>query len=316
MDSASESLKNINENLKISRFPVLINSENALKIISEFDIVIDATDNVATRYLLNDACVLLHKPLVSGSALQMEGQLTVYNHNNGPCYRCVFPTPPPPESVTNCSEGGVLGAIPGVIGVLQALETIKIILKQNVLAGYLLLFDGADSTFRKVKLRNANPNCAVCGVNPEITQLIDYEKFCRSRNNDKNPNLELLPESKRITVDEFNQLRNERHVLIDVRSECEYRICKLSDSINIPIKKVDSSQSVDKIQSEIDSCLKKKGGKDKIPVYVVCRRGNDSQIAVLELEKLFRCNKTVEIKDIKGGLHAWARNIDRNFPIY
>jgi adenylyltransferase/sulfurtransferase len=166
-----------------------------------YDIIVDATDNMATRYLLNDACVLLKKPLVSGSALRMEGQLTVYNHEGGPCYRCLFPKPPPPETVTNCSEGGVLGVVPGIIGCMQAMEVIKIAAKTGTtLTQKLLLYDAMAPRYQIVKLRPRNPACEVCGDHPTITQLIDYVQFCQSGPHDKTPTKNLLDAKDHITV--------------------------------------------------------------------------------------------------------------------
>lgn len=273
-----------------------------MEILREFDIVVDATDNVATRYLLNDACVLLKKPLVSGSALMFEGQLTVYNHNNGPCYRCIFPKPPPPETVTNCGDGGVFGAVTSVIGSLQAMEVLKIILnKDDVLSGMLILYDGLSCSFRKIKLRGKKENCDVCGTSPSITNLIDYEQFCGMRASDKDTGLNILKADERISVHDYKNL-HENHILIDVRSEAEFEICKLENSYNIPIKKL--------LDSKIENEFVKRLMNEK--VYVVCRRGNDSQLAVRHLaDKL-----NVKSKDILGGLHAWSREIDTNFPMY
>ena len=252
VDSAAIFLRNLNPLITVQTYPTLLNSSNALDIISDYDVIVDATDNVATRYLLNDACVLSKKPLISGSALQMEGQLTIYNYELGPCYRCLFPVPPPPETVTKCSDGGVLGVIPGTIGVLQALETIKLILKQKTINGYLLLFDGNDTCFRKVKLRGKNINCEVCGKNPIITELIDYEQFCQSKSNDKYNTLSLLPNCKRITVANYSEDRKKPHILVDVRNPQEYAICKLDNSINLPIDKINSKESIEKISNEIN----------------------------------------------------------------
>ncbi|KAJ3290972.1 Molybdenum cofactor synthesis protein 3 [Borealophlyctis nickersoniae] len=165
---------------------MILDSSNAMDIIRLYDIIVDATDNVATRYLLNDACVLANKTLVSGSALRMDGQLTVYNHQGGPCYRCIFPKPPPPETVTNCSDGGVLGVVPGIIGCMQALEVIKI--ASGIGTSYsqkMLVFDAVLGSFRTVKLRGRNVNCAVCGDAPTITELIDYVQFCGAAATDK-----------------------------------------------------------------------------------------------------------------------------------
>jgi adenylyltransferase and sulfurtransferase len=274
-----------------------------MEILKHYDVIVDATDNVATRYLLNDACVLLKKPLVSGSALMFEGQLTVYNYNNGPCYRCIFPKPPPPETVMNCGDGGVIGAVTGTIGSLQAMEVLKIIHlnKDEVLSGQLLLYDGLSCSFRKIKLRGRKENCEVCGNAPSITELIDYEQFCGMKASDKDSGLKLLSEDERISVQNFRKL-NQEHMLIDVRSEAEFEICKLENSHNIPIKQLLSS----KIDVDLMNRLKHED------VYVVCRRGNDSQIAVRYLQEKL----DIKSKDIIGGLHAWTKEIDENFPIY
>lgn len=275
-----------------------------MEILKEYDVVVDATDNVATRYLLNDACILLNKPLVSGSALMFEGQLTVYHYNNGPCYRCIFPKPPPPETVMNCGDGGVIGAVTGVIGSLQAMEALKIILKRDeVLAGELLLYDGLLCSFRKIKLRGRKENCDACGDSPTITELIDYEQFCGMKASDKDSSLKLLSDDERISVQKYRDFNSNRNrILIDVRSEAEFEICKLENSHNIPIKNLLSR----KIESDLIERMRKE------EVFVVCRRGNDSQLAVRYLrEKL-----DIKSKDIIGGLHAWTKEIDENFPIY
>ncbi|XP_066583419.1 adenylyltransferase and sulfurtransferase MOCS3-like isoform X2 [Prorops nasuta] len=251
--AAAERLHRLNSNIKIIPYNIQLSSVNCLEIIKQYDIILDATDNVATRYLLNDACVIAKKPLVSGSALRLEGQLTVYNYN-GPCYRCIFPNPPAPETVTNCGDGGVLGTAVGIIGVLQALETMKIILnKPNVLSGQLLLFDGADARFSKVKLRLRNKNCAICGEHPEIKQLIDYEQFCGAKANDKEPNLQILVTEDRISVQEYNKIKIENvpNLLIDVRSAEEFQLCKLDHSMNIPFNQMHFDSSLERIKSQI-----------------------------------------------------------------
>lgn len=309
--AAANSLHELNSRTEIVTYCVQLSSENALKIIDEYDVVVDATDNVATRYLLNDACVLAKKPLVSGSALQLEGQLTVYNYRDGPCYRCLYPTPPPPEAVTNCGDGGVIGAVTGVIGALQAIETIKIILGQGegIMASRLLLFDGETCSFRNVKLRGKNVKCNVCSSTPTITALIDYEQFCGSKATDKDSHLSLLTKDERIMVTDYKRLVYERqhHVLIDVRSPNEFEICHIGNSINIPIKVFQSEKTASTVIDEV--------AQKDCPVYVVCRRGNDSQIvAKLLKEKLG--NTGHDVKDLVGGLHSWARNVDKDFPVY
>lgn len=312
VDSAQAYLEELNSQIEVTTHHTQLTSENALKVIGAYDIVVDATDNVATRYLLNDACVLLKKPLVSGSALQLEGQLTVYNFNGGPCYRCLFPNPPPPETVTNCGDGGVLGAITGVIGALQALETIKIILgNAGVLSGRLLLFDGHQSTFRNLKLRSKKADCVACSDNASLTKLIDYEQFCSMKATDKDSHLSLLAPHERISVREYKELadNNVRHLLIDVRGANQFEICQLPTSINIPIDDI----LKDRRTSELAQMA---AGSGNVPVFVVCRRGNDSQLAVRHLVPLFREQGLEPPKDISGGLHAWTHQIDSEFPIY
>lgn len=313
VDSAKAYLEELNSQIEIVTHHTQLASGNALSIIGEYDIVVDATDNVATRYLLNDACVLLKKPLVSGSALQLEGQLTVYNYKGGPCYRCLFPTPPPPETVTNCGDGGVLGAITGVIGALQALETIKIILgNEGVLFGRLLLFDGQQSTFRNLKLRPKKAECSVCSENPTLTKLIDYEQFCSMKATDKDSHLTLLGPQERITVQEYKQLsdNNIQHLLIDVRGSNQFEICQLPTSINIPIDDILKNRRTEEILAQVA------GASPSAQVFVVCRRGNDSQLAVHHLRPLFQGRGLDPPRDIMGGLHAWTHNIDPEFPIY
>ncbi|XP_016839633.1 adenylyltransferase and sulfurtransferase MOCS3 [Nasonia vitripennis] len=311
--AAAESLQRLNDNIKITPYKLQIHSSNALEIVRQYDVILDATDNVATRYLLNDACVIAGKPLISGSALQFEGQLTVYNYS-GPCYRCIFPKPPPPETVNNCGDSGVLGAVVGTIGVMQALQAVKIILNMpGILSGRLLMFDGMETTFRNLKLRQKNLECAVCGTNPTIHKLIDYEEFCGAKANDKNPNLKILNANERITVNEYKELSkisSKPYLLVDVRSQEEFEMCSLEDSINIPFTKIRSENSLATIKKELD-----KAGSEVSDIFVLCRRGNDSQKAVRILKDSLS-NHDVQIKDIAGGIHAWTRNIDPEFPIY
>lgn len=311
--SIKEHLQTLNSTIKVTEFIEQLNSQNALEIISQYDIVLDATDNVASRYLLNDACVLSGKPLVSGSALKFEGQLTVYNYLDGPCYRCLFPRPPPPETVSNCLDAGVIGAITGVIGTLQALEAIKIIVgMKNCLSSRLLLFDGTTSTFRNIKLRGKSSKCEICAEPRKLNTLIDYEQFCGMRASDKNLKLSLLPEDQRISVQALKEKRqsNSKHLLIDVRTENEFEICHLDSSENYPIKIFQEPSNEEK-QNLIDRIK----NEEIAEVYVICRRGNDSQIAAQKLiDDLIETG--VRVNDIVGGLHAWTDLIDINFPKY
>lgn len=199
--SAARAVKRLNSAVECVPYHLQLSPENALQLIQQYDIVADCSDNVPTRYLVNDACVLSGKPLVSASALRMEGQLTVYNYCGGPCYRCLYPVPPPPETVTNCSDGGVLGVVPGIMGCLQALEVLKIASGRGSSCGQqLMMFDAQDARFRSIKLRPKQAGCAVCGQTPTVTQLLDYEAFCGSAATDKCRRLRLLSRDQRISV--------------------------------------------------------------------------------------------------------------------
>ncbi|XP_037827876.1 adenylyltransferase and sulfurtransferase MOCS3 [Lucilia sericata] len=310
VDSAKAALLEINPHCQIDCHRLLLNSENALELLRQYDVILDCTDNVATRYLLNDACVMLNRPLISGSALQMDGQLTVYNYgDNGPCYRCLFPVPPPPETVTNCGDGGVLGAVTGIIGSLQALEAIKVALgysSSEVLSGRLLLFEGSRSMFRNIRLRGKRADCDVCSSTPLINHLVDYEQFCGMRASDKNVALNILSPENRLTVEEYrDNIENNPHMLIDVRQPAEYEICHLAKSENIPLK----SLLDDSYLKLNDETIK----SSNQPIVLLCRRGNDSQIAAQHLIQTFPNRK---IYDIKGGLYSWHYKIDKNLPIY
>ena len=178
LDSAADRMNDINPYVEIEKYETMLTSENALDIFKDYDIVVDGTDNFPTRYLVNDACVLLGKPNAYGSIFRFEGQATVFHHNGGPCYRCLYPEPPPPGLVPSCAEGGVLGILPALVGSIQATETVKIILgKGETLSGRLVLYDALNMKFRELKLRR-NPECPVCGDNPTVRELIDYEQFC------------------------------------------------------------------------------------------------------------------------------------------
>ncbi|XP_059612521.1 adenylyltransferase and sulfurtransferase MOCS3 [Phlebotomus argentipes] len=303
-----KTLYRMNGRVNINPYHAQLSSKNALKIISEYDIVLDATDNVATRYLLSDACVLAKKPLVSGSALQFDGQLTVYNYKDGPCYRCIHPKPPNPDHVQNCGDGGVLGPITGVIGSLMSLEAIKILLDfQGVLSRSLLVFDGFDGRFRTLKLRGKTADCASCSENPTIIELIDYEMFCGAPANDKDRQVDLLQSNERISAQEYLEITTTKtpHLLVDVRMPNEMEICALQNSMNISIEDIKSSK-IEDIAKDLAS--------KKLPIFIVCRRGNDSQKAVKMLKEHIKGENAP--KDIIGGLHAWTKNIDPGFPIY
>ena len=308
-DSVGTSVLSLNSHIKVKLHKVVISSTTALDIIKQYDVVLDCTDNVATRYLLNDACILSKKPLVSGAALRWEGQLTVYNHNSGPCYRCLFPEPPPPETVTNCSDGGVLGVVPGIIGSCQALEAIKIITSIGApLSNSMLLFDAFSSSFRKVKLRSRQPKCVVCGDSPTVSSLIDYEQFCGAKAEDKDAGVNLLECNDRIHVKTYHEMiqNNHPHVLVDVRMPIELGICSLEKAVNVPLKEIDNVDNLELIKNTLKAT-------NSAEIICLCRRGNDSQKAVLALKKsLSGCT----VKDVIGGLTAWAKEIDPSMPLY
>lgn len=320
--SAANAVKRLNSTIECIPYHLQLSPENALQLIQQYDIVADCSDNVPTRYLVNDACVLSGKPLVSASALRMDGQLTVYNYRGGPCYRCLYPSPPPPETVTNCSDGGVLGVVPGIMGCLQALEVIKIASGQGSSCGQqLLIFDAQDARFRSIKLRPKQAGCAVCGEKPSVTQLVDYEAFCGSTATDKCQKLHLLSKDQRITVQDYKSILDNAcpHLLLDVRPLVEVDICHLPFSLNIPLSSLEEMKSeyLQLLQVRIGRLKQQMESDSRPPVYVICKQGNDSQKAVQLLEKMSGSEMDhVIVKDISGGLMAWARTIDHTFPQY
>ncbi|KAJ2787577.1 hypothetical protein GGI15_000600 [Coemansia interrupta] len=312
--SAVTSISRLSSLCETRVYDMLLDSSNARDIISGYDIVVDATDNAATRYLINDACVLSGIPLVSGSAVRLDGQLTVYNHNGGPCYRCLFPTPPAPDATANCSETGVLGVVPGVIGCLQAMEVVKLVTgrKVNEDPSLLLFSYRSQPHFRTVKLRARKPTCAVCGDEPTVTKLIDYVAFCGAGPNDDAPQWKLLEDpAHRISCEKYREIQNlsdtgvgGKHLLLDVRDEVQFTICQLPHSVNIPIDQFDSRRK------ELEEAVK---ALDGAPVYAVCRRGNLSQMAVQYIRDQLGYEQCF---DIAGGLVAWQREVDAEFPAY
>ena len=295
LESAKDTIADINPNVEVVAYGTRLTSENALDIFRDYDIVADGTDNFPTRYLVNDACVLLGKPNVYGSIFRFEGQATVFYAKEGPCYRCLYPEPPPPGMVPSCAEGGVLGVLPGIVGSIQALETIKLILgRGRTLIGRLLLFDALELKFRELKLRK-NPECPVCGAHPTVTKLLDYEQFCGIRGE------EHVPETKvpEITAPEVKKMMDERKpfVLVDVREPHEFQICRIPGSTLIPLG------DVPKRMHELNSA-------DEIVVH--CRSGMRSAQAVDLLMKAgFR-----KIHNLKGGVLAWADQVDPTMPKY
>jgi len=292
LEAAKDRILELNPNVNVESHETRLTSENALEIIKDYDLVVDGTDNFPTRYLVNDACVLLGKVNVYGSIFRFEGQISVFDAKHGPCYRCLYPEPPPPGMVPSCAEGGVLGILPGVVGTLQAVETIKIILgKGESLVGRLLLFDALNMNFRELKLKK-NPNCPICGQHATIKSLIDYEAFCGL------DQTEALSEENEITVKELKQLMDTGRVnLIDVREPHEYDICRIKDSKLIPLSEVSNHVNEFNLTDE----------------YVFhCHTGVRSARAVSILRQLgFK-----RVKNLTGGIDAWAAEIDPSVPRY
>jgi len=249
--------------------------------------------------------------------LRFDGQLTVYNYDSStPCYRCLFPSPPPAGTVTNCSDGGVLGVVPGIIGSIQALEAIKIAIGvKPSYAGHLLLFDAMQGTFKSIKIRDKKKDCISCGSDATIgKELIDYEEFC-GINCGGNTSVQLLKPEERVTGQEYKDKvldTNVAHLLIDVRPKLQADITKLPHAINIPLDQLGKESSLDMVQDMIEKALQK---HDSVKVFTMCRRGNASQKAVKVLKENIK-NDKVEIKDIIGGLEGWAKNVDTKFPMY
>jgi len=298
LESAQEKILAINPNVKVETYDVALRSDNALDIIEDYDVVIDGTDNFPTRYLVNDACVLLDKPNVYGSIFRFEGQASVFYAKEGPCYRCLYPEPPPPGLVPSCAEGGVLGILPGIIGLIQATEAIKLALgKGQSLVGRLVLYDALAMKFRELKLRK-NPECLVCGDNPTVTELIDYEQFC-GVTPELESNVNLSEDSGEITPVELKSAldEGEKLTILDVREPHEYEISSLPNSILIPL-------------GQLPSRMNELNRQDNIVVH--CKMGGRSAKAV-ELMKQAGFN---QVKNLTGGINRWGEEIDPSLPRY
>jgi len=295
IEAAADRLRGLNPDIQIDTFEARLTSENALDFFKNYDIIVDGTDNFPTRYLVNDACVLLGKQNVYGSIFRFEGQVTVFGAPGGPCYRCLYPEPPPPGLVPSCAEGGVLGVLPGIIGSIQAAETLKLIIgKGEPLIGRLLLFDALAMRFRELKLRK-NPECPVCGAHPTVTKLIDYAEFCGIRGEEapapRTTVPEIAPRELKARLDRGDDL-----FILDVREPHEYQICNLGGHL-IPLG--DLSRRV----NELDSSQE---------IVAHCRSGKRSAEAVEFLRKAgFR-----KVLNLKGGILAWSDEVDPSVPKY
>ena len=295
-ESAKETIQGINPHCEVVIHNTRISSENALDLIRPYDIVVDGTDNFPTRYLTNDACVILKKPNVYGSIFRFEGQASVFApHLGGPCYRCLYPEPPPPGMVPSCAEGGVLGVLPGIIGCIQTTEILKLALaKGNLLVGRLLLFNALDMKFRELKLRR-DPQCPVCGDHPTIKELIDYEQFCGIV-----PDPEPTSNPDEVTVQEMKKALDNPSLgitVIDVREPFEYEIAKVAGVPLLPLSQLNERFT------ELDPNQQ---------YYLHCKVGQRS----LQALGFLRQQGFKYVKSVKGGIAAWSDEIDRNVPGY
>jgi len=297
IESACDTLRRLNPNVEVVLHPARLTSANALDILAPYDIVVDGTDNFPTRYLTNDACVLLKKPNVYGSIFRFEGQASVFApHLGGPCYRCLFPEPPPPGAVPSCAEGGVLGVLPGLIGCIQATEILKLILGAGTsLMGRLLLCNALDMKFREIKLRR-DPQCPLCGEPRTITKLIDYEQFCGMNTPSSLP----APSPDEVTVHEMKRALDTPGLnikVLDVREPDEFQIARVAGTILLPLSalaqrftELDPSQSY----------------------YLHCKAGVRSMKAL----KFLREHGFKQLKSVQGGIAAWSDQIDRDVAKY
>jgi adenylyltransferase/sulfurtransferase len=295
VDSARARLLDLNPGVHVDPFDEPFTSENALRMSAPYDLIIDASDNFPARYLINDVCVLTHRPHVYGAVFRFEGQVSVFWADQGPCYRCLFPEPPPPELAPSCAEGGVFGVLPGTIGTLQATEALKLLLGVGEpLIGRLLLFDALSASFEEVRLKK-NPRCRICSKEPEVRELIDYEAFCGTSGHER----ERLSHEWEVEPAALSaELRTGRHVrLIDVREPHELEISSLQGAQSIPL-------------GTLGSRLQELNREEEMVVF--CRTGPRSQRA---LELLIGAGFH-KVRHLDGGINAWARDVDRGLPVY
>jgi adenylyltransferase/sulfurtransferase len=299
--SAKDRIRGVNPHINVVTHNVMLSSANALEILGDYDVVADGTDNFQTRYLVNDACVLLGIPNVYGSIFQFEGQASVFYAKQGPCYRCLYPEPPPPGLVPSCAEGGVLGVLPGIVGCIQAGEVIKLIVgnggdvpnQAESLIGRLLLFDAWKMKFRELKL-DKDPHCPVCGEKPSIRELIDYEQFCGLKKAADEPAVETITaEELKTRMDAGDKLQ-----IIDIREPHERSIVKFPQARPIPLGQL--ARRIDEFDPEADAVF-------------ICKIGQRSVFAIRELREAGYTGRLLNLRD---GVNAWARQVDTSLPVY
>jgi adenylyltransferase/sulfurtransferase len=292
--SAKDRMKSINPYINIVTHNEALTSKNAMQIIADYDIVADGTDNYQTRYLVNDACVFLGKPNVYGSIFQFEGQSSIFYAKEGPCYRCLYPAPPPPGLVPSCAEGGVMGVLPGIVGTIQANEVIKLIVGGgNSLIGRLLIFDAWRMKFRELKLAK-EPNCPVCGKDPSIRELIDYEEFCGlKKKHDEKPIETITAADLKARLDKGDKIQ-----LIDIREPHERAIVKFPGAVVMPLGQL--QRRMNELDPQVDAVF-------------LCKIGQRSILGIRALEEAGYKGRLLNLQD---GLNAWARDVDKNMPVY
>ena len=299
VDSAKARIADLNSSINVTTYNTRLSSENVMEIFADYDIIVDGTDNFPTRYLASDACVLLKKPYIYGCILRFEGQASVFDSRVGPCYRCLYPEPPPPGLVPSCAEGGVIGILPGIVGLIQANEVVKLILgKGESLVGRLLLFDALAMKFREMKLRK-DKACPICGDNPTITELIDYEEFCGIMPVEESTN----DAEMEIAVEQVKEMLDARHAfkLIDVREPSEYEICKIAQATLIPLGDIEAKDPE-----------KLNGLSPDEEIVLHCKAGVRSMKALKVLEEMGFSN----LKSMRGGINEWSEKIDSSVPLY
>jgi len=318
LDSAEKRIRDLNPFIEIEKYNVPLTSDNALELFEPYDVIIDGTDNFPTRYLVNDACVKLGKPNVYGSIFRFEGQLSVFYAEEGPCYRCMFPEPPPPGLVPSCAEGGVLGILPGTIGTMQATEAIKLILGIGEPAiGRMLLYDALEMSFTNIKVRK-NPECPVCSVHPDEVELIDYEMFCGVPAHDHSDFSTAEEDADMLTID-VNALKNRLDsdddvLVLDVRDPHEWEIAALDGTLRIPKGDIQTAKNAVLAGRK----LREETVLADIPqdreIIVHCRSGKRSADVIHMLTEIgYDADK---LRNLEGGILAWARDIDTTLPTY
>mmetsp|Transcript_27360 Transcript_27360/g.60417 ORF Transcript_27360/g.60417 Transcript_27360/m.60417 type:complete len:455 (+) Transcript_27360:3-1367(+) len=311
-ESARRAVDDLNPSIAFTAIDEPMTVDNALELISSKDCVVDATDNPLTRYIINDACVLSGKPLISGSAMGIEGQLTVYNYKGGPCYRCLYPKPNVKEGSKSCSDNGVLGPVPGLIGILQAVETIKVITEtEDVMSDRLLMYDSLECSFMRIKKPLRQGDCPACGTNPTITSMkesLAASENARGPSCSVNTSPKKISESLSISCEEYDRIRDrgDDHLLLDVRGKEQFDLCSLPGAINIPLGTI--QDRMEELSDMANGCK---------PIYCICRRGNASVAATnLIAEGAKKYPSICSVKNITGGLNSWRSQVDGTFPKY